>query len=80
MKGLPHNHAVSAIISLVGASDNERELVPFQNKTSGHSGACVQYTESVVNRISKWLKDNNYPQTIQGVDKTYKVNYLRISA
>mgnify|MGYP000978759224 CR=1 FL=1 len=75
--GKPHGHAVHAILSKIKISENERELVPYTR--NGHSGTMYQYTESVVEKVRKWLMENGYPETVikdSGKRKTiYRVDY-----
>lgn len=73
--GNPHNQAVAAIIAKLDVSDSEKELVPFQSQASGHSGPTWQYAQSVVDKITQWLSDSNYPVAIKAGGKTYKVTY-----
>lgn len=73
--GKPHNQAVSAIIAKIDVRDDEKEVVPFQNQQSGHSGTNYQYAESVIDKIELWLKQNNYPCQIKHNEKTYGVYY-----
>jgi len=75
--GKPHGHAVHAILSKISISESERELVPYTR--NGHSGTMYQYTESVVEKVRKWLMENGYPETVikdSGKRKTiYRVDY-----
>lgn len=73
--GNPHAHAISAIIAQVDVQPNEKELAPFQSAASGHSGTCVQYTESVVEKVRQWLKNHDYPTCFECQGKTYTVRY-----
>ena len=73
--GNPHGQAVSAIISSIEIDSSEKELVPFQNQFSGHSGATVQYTKSVVEKVKDWITQNGYPADIFAGGKSYKVQY-----
>lgn len=75
--GNPHGQAVSAIINKLGISENEKEVVPFQNQSSGHAGTNVQYTESVLVKVASWLNQHNYPAEIDRGDKSYKVVYKK---
>ena len=80
LSGNPHGQAVSVIISMLGINENERELVPFQNSLSGHSGESVRYTESVLDKVAQWLEDNGYPEEIKINGKTYRVKYTKVNA
>lgn len=75
VSGRPHGQAVSAVISLLGLEATEREVVPFQNQASGHSGTNYQYTESVLPKVHLWLKDHSYPERFCINGKNYKVSY-----
>lgn len=75
--GKPHAHAVSAIIAQVDVLPEEKELVPFQSGTNGHSGTNMQYTESVVAKVSLWLERHGYPTEISYKGKQYTVRYAR---
>ena len=75
--GKPHAHAISAIIAQVDVLPEEKELVPFQSGTNGHSGTNMQYTESVVAKVSLWLERHGYPTEISYKGKQYAVRYAR---
>jgi len=51
--------------------------VPYTR--NGHSGTTYQYTESVIEKVHKWLMENGYPQKIESVtskaSRTYNVVY-----
>lgn len=78
--GNPHGQAISAIIAQISVDASEKELVPFQNQTSGHSGECVQYTESVIEKISAWLEQYGYPTEVKYNGKAFKVVYQSVAA
>lgn len=73
----PHGQAVSAIISKLDISDEEKELVSYEN--NGHTGTTTQYTKSVIDKVINWLKENEYPNKIprvsKGKSKTFNVTY-----
>lgn len=75
--GNPHAHAVSAIIAQVDVLPEEKELVPFQSGKNGHSGTNMQYTESVVAKVSLWLERHGYPTEFTYKGKQYMVRYAR---
>lgn len=75
--GKPHAHAISAIIAQVDVLPEEKELVPFQSGINGHSGTNMQYTESVVAKVSLWLERHGYPTEISYKGKQYTVRYAR---
>ena len=78
--GKPHNQAIAAIIAQLSIGDNERELVPFQNQSSGHAGPTWQYTQSVVDKVRNWLDSNGYPDSVLYNGKSYKVYYRKSAA
>jgi len=78
--GNPHGHAVSAIINKLTLGEGEREKVPFQRQNNGHSGTNYQYTGSVVDKVARWLEDNQYPPEIHHNGKFYRVSYSKSKA
>lgn len=77
--GKPHKQAVSAIIGLVGVSEDEVKVVPFA--TGHYSNDTRKYKASVMQRIAQWLEEHGYPTAIRGLDgKTYKVKYKNPAA
>lgn len=82
--GKPHGQAVSAIISRLGLSPDEKELVPYTR--NGHSGTCYQYVAGVVDKVSAWLVENDYPASIESLTSnrkrvyavTYKTEGVRV--
>jgi len=72
-KGFPHAQAVGAIIEKVGCADSERTVVPFSR--NGHSGTSVQYAETVLQRVERWTRENNFPETISFNGKNLSVLY-----
>lgn len=77
--GNPHAQAVSAIIAQVDVLPDEKEIVPFQNATSGHAGTNMQYTESVAAKVNLWLERHGYPEEINYKGKQYVVRYGRVA-
>ena len=73
--GKPHAHAVSAIIAQVDVLPEEKELAPFQSAVSGHAGTNVQYTKSVIAKVSLWLERHNYPESFEYRGKKYTLRY-----
>lgn len=68
----PHAQAVGAIIEkLKPLDDNEWAMTPYSR--NGHDSESIQYALSVEQKVSQWLKDNDYPTAIQGNDKTFTV-------
>lgn len=72
--GTPHAQAIGAIIGKLEISENERISVPYFRH--GHDGFDYQYTDSVVDKVSRWLNENNYPTIIRG-NKDYSVVYAK---
>lgn len=73
--GKPHAHAISAIIAQVDVLPEEKELAPFQSAGSGHAGTNVQYTKSVVAKVSLWLERHDYPESFEYQGKKYTLRY-----
>lgn len=73
--GKPHAHAISAIIAQVDVLPEEKELAPFQSAVSGHAGTNVQYTKSVVAKVSLWLERHDYPDEFEYRGKRYTLRY-----
>ena len=73
--GKPHAHAITAIIAQVDVLPEEKELTPFQNTASGHSGTSVQYTKSVVTKVHLWLERHDFPSCFSYRGKTYTLRY-----
>lgn len=73
--GRPHAHAISAIIAQVDVLPEEKELAPFQSAVSGHAGTNVQYTKSVVAKVSLWLERHDYPESFEYRGKKYTLRY-----
>lgn len=74
----PHVQAINAILKQIDISDNEKKTVW---ETSGSwQGTVVKYTYNVIEKVRKWLEDNNKPQTIKSLSgKSYKVNYSEVA-
>lgn len=73
--GKPHAHAITAIIAQVDVLPEEKELTPFQNAASGHSGTSVQYTKSVITKVHLWLERHDFPSCFSYRGKTYTLRY-----
>lgn len=73
--GKPHAHAITAIIAQVDVLPEEKELTPFQNTASGHSGTSVQYTKSVITKVHLWLERHDFPSCFSYRGKTYTLRY-----
>lgn len=70
---LPHPSAIGAIITKLDISDDEKVKVPYDRH--GHSGFDYQYKPSVVDKVKRWLEENNFPPKIEGCGKSYTVKY-----
>ncbi len=68
-----HAQAVTAIISNLNIADFEKQIVPFER--NGHSGTMYQYSDSVIDKITDWLKKHNYPVNISLEGKNYSARY-----
>lgn len=66
--GKPAIGAVNEIIRKIGYSEDEYEVVYFENH--GHQGTTNQYSQSVIDRVAEWLSRNNNPVNIDYVDKS----------
>jgi hypothetical protein len=77
--GIPHSHAIGAIIAKIEVSADEMRNVPFQDQVSGHSDTNWQYAQSVVDKVTTWLEENSYPSEINYNGKIYKVSYIKKS-
>ncbi|CCL36141.1 TPA: Bro-N domain-containing protein [Clostridioides difficile] len=69
----PAFHAVGEIIKKLDIQDNEK-LVVLESKR-GWSGSVNKYSQSVIDKISKWIEENNRPDKIAGEKKNYHVVY-----
>lgn len=74
--GIPHALAIGAVISKIDVSEDEQELTSFER--NGHIGVGYQYTESVIEKIKKWLGENGYPKKIPTANKSFAVKYSEV--
>ena len=74
--GAPHALAIGAVISKIDVSEDEQELTSFER--NGHIGVGYQYTESVFEKIKKWLGENGYPKKIPTANKSFAVKYSEV--
>lgn len=72
--GKPHSQAVGTIISMLDIAENDKISTPYVNH--GHSGVVMQYTGRVLAMVREWLKENGYPRSITGNNKSFKVSYV----
>lgn len=80
--GLPHNKAVSAILSKIEITENEVVTTAFSR--NGHDDVTTQYKPSVYRKVENWLKENGYPNKIPYTDskgnyKTFSVVYQEVA-
>ncbi|HBG3411112.1 Uncharacterized phage-encoded protein [Clostridioides difficile] len=69
----PAFHAIGEIIKKLDIQDNEK-LVVLESKR-GWSGSVNKYSQSVIDKISKWIEENNRPTKIAGEKKNFHVMY-----
>ncbi|HFL3654619.1 TPA: BRO family protein [Clostridioides difficile] len=69
----PAFHAIGEIIKKLDIQDNEK-LVVLESKR-GWSGSVNKYSQSVIDKISKWIEENNRPTKIAGEKKNFHVVY-----
>jgi len=74
---LPHPSAIGAIIAKLDILDDEKVKVPYDRH--GHSGFDYQYKPSVVDKVKRWLEENNFPTKIEGYGKSYSVRYSQVA-
>ncbi|OFU01736.1 antirepressor, partial [Clostridium sp. HMSC19D07] len=65
--------AVCEIIKKLDIKEEEK-LIVLANKDNWN-GTTTKYSQSVIDKISKWIDDNNKPTKIQGEKKNYHVVY-----
>ncbi|WIF95019.1 ORF6N domain-containing protein [Caminicella sporogenes] len=76
--GKPAYHAVGEIIKNIDITDDEKQTVWESN--GSWQGTVIKYKETVINKVKKWLEENNYPTKIpfttsSGKNKNYYVVY-----
>lgn len=71
----PHSQAIKAILAKIGIKEDEKEIVPFI--INGHIDTTTKYTETTMHKIEKWIKENNYPDVIQGEKNNLNVMYTK---
>ncbi|MCC0718375.1 Bro-N domain-containing protein [Clostridioides sp. ZZV14-6105] len=69
----PAQMAVCEIIKKIDLEENEVKGVWETN--GSWTGTVNKYTKSVIDKISKWIEENNRPAKIQGEKKNYHVVY-----
>ncbi|HCQ6376179.1 TPA: phage repressor protein [Clostridioides difficile] len=65
--------AVCEIIKKLDIKEEEK-LIVLANKDNWN-GTTTKYSQSVIDKISKWIEENNRPAKIQGKKKNYHVVY-----
>lgn len=65
--------AVGEIIKLLDISETEKQSTWETN--GSWQGTVIKYTQSVIDKIDKWIKNNNYPADIPSKNKTFHVVY-----
>lgn len=65
--------AVCEIIKKLDIKEEEK-LIVLANKDNWN-GTTTKYSQSVIDKISKWIEENNRPAKIQGEKKNYHVVY-----
>lgn len=72
--GKPAKTAVSQLIKQhIKVSPDEFETVYETN--GSWQGTVDKYAQSVIDRVSSWIRKNNHPREIKGASKTYHVVY-----
>jgi WD40 repeat protein len=74
--GKPAFGAVGQIIKSLDVTENEKKSVWESN--GPWQGTVIKYTQSVVDKITKWLEDNGHPSDIPSKSKTFHVVYKPI--
>ncbi|MCC0715316.1 toxin Bro [Clostridioides sp. ES-S-0077-01] len=69
----PAQMAVCEIIKKIKLEENEVKGVWETN--GSWTGTVNKYSESVIDKVSKWIEENNKPVKIQGEKKNYHVVY-----
>lgn len=70
----PHQTAISQLIkSFITVLPHETDVFPGDKK--GWSGTVTKYTQSIIDKVIIWLKENNYPSAISVNGKNYNVKY-----
>lgn len=71
--GKPAFGAVGEIIKKLDIAEHEKKSVWESN--GSWQGTVIKYTQSVVDKVAKWLKDNCHPTDIPSKNKTFHVVY-----
>ncbi|WP_373845070.1 ORF6N domain-containing protein [Clostridium sp.] len=71
--GNPAFGAVGQIIKKLDIEENEKEVV--WESSGSWQGTVIKYTESVSDKVNKWLEENGHPVDIPSKNKTFHVVY-----
>jgi Rha family phage regulatory protein len=74
VNGNPHSQAVACILNenlFIG--DEHKSIVAMDY--GNHIGVCVRYDESALNLTEDFIQCRDYPNEIDGLDRTYHVVY-----
>lgn len=74
--GIPHAHAVGAIISDLNLTGDEVVVVPFFK--NGHASTGYAYKASVCEKVRLWLDERHWPTVISSGSKNYHVQYTEV--
>ena len=74
--GIPHAHAVGAIISDLNLTGDEVVVVPFFK--NGHASTGYAYKASVCEKVRLWLDERHWPTVISSGSKNYYVQYMEV--
>lgn len=74
--GIPHAHAVGAIISDLNLTGDEVVVVPFFK--NGHASTGYAYKASVCEKVRLWLDERHWPTVIKSGSKNYHVQYMEV--
>lgn len=74
--GIPHAHAVGAIISDLNLTGDEVAVVPFFK--NGHASTGYAYKASVCEKVRLWLDERHWPTVISSGSKNYYVQYMEV--
>lgn len=74
--GKPAFGAVGEVIKLLEVAEHEKKAVWESN--GSWQGTVIKYTQSVVDKVAQWLKDNGHPTDIPSKNKTFHVLYKAI--
>ncbi len=77
--GKPASKAVNEIIRRIGV--DAKDCMDTWEKKGNWQGTVTKYSETVINRVSEWLKENAYPNRIEYIQgnnecKSYHVVYM----